>query len=306
VSQVDACGDDEQVDRTTGADTGAPRGGPPVLGSGSELPGPGRVVLVLVLMAVAVVAGGLAGPWDPPLSEDREEPSLQAPTAPPSPLLPDLGPIGEPTEAMEAERWDLSWLAAGLAVLVGAGVVYLLLRWLQRRPGRRVEEPPDPGDVAPRATIAGGEPQPDLPALREGLRGAHAHLQTRVRPADAVLAAWVALETAAEQSGIARHPASTPTEFTVAVLDRTRADRAATRTLLTLYLRARFSDEPISRDDVTAATAAVRRLTADLAREPDPVPDEDADADGNGNGSDSGDRGADAGPQAGAGPAGGP
>lgn len=232
-------------------------------------PSPGRVAVVLVLSTVAVVAGGLAGPWDPPLVEEsqRDRRSDGEP-APPLPM-PTRPAVFDEIEARDVEPLDLSWLLGGFAALLGAGAVYLLLQWLRRRPRRRAEEPADPGDVAPAATVGGPPgPAPNLPALRAGLRGAGAHLRTHARPADAVLAAWVALEDAAARSGVARHPASTPTEFTVAVLDRTRADRAATRTLLTLYLRARFSEEPVSPDDVAAATAAVAQLTTDLAGDP--------------------------------------
>ena len=56
-------------------------------------------------------------------------------------------------------------------------------------------------------------------------------------------------------SGVRRDPASTPTEFVVQVLDRTAADRSATRSLLAAYERARFSGLPITGEDVERAAA---------------------------------------------------
>ncbi|WP_454043908.1 DUF4129 domain-containing protein [Cellulosimicrobium sp. Marseille-Q8652] len=84
-------------------------------------------------------------------------------------------------------------------------------------------------------------------------------------PRDAVIAAWVSLEDAAALAGAHRDPAQTPTEFTVAVLDRTPADPGAVATLRGLYHRARFRGADIDAGDVRAARAALRRLADDLA-----------------------------------------
>ena len=65
-------------------------------------------------------------------------------------------------------------------------------------------------------------------------------------PGDAVIAAWVALEASAERSGLVRDRAQTATEFTVEVLDATRADPGATRALLDLYLAARYSEHVLT------------------------------------------------------------
>ena len=72
-------------------------------------------------------------------------------------------------------------------------------------------------------------------------------------PGDAVIAAWLSLEDAAAESGVRRHPAQTPTEFTLAILRSTRADADATRELLALYHLARFSTHPVTADHVERA-----------------------------------------------------
>jgi len=105
-----------------------------------------------------------------------------------------------------------------------------------------------------------------LPALAEGVEHARLALAEHVPPGDAVVAAWVALEHAAQRTGVVRDPAQTPTEFTVAVLDETRADPAATRSLLDLYLRARFSEHPLTAADVTAARAHLETLSTGVTR----------------------------------------
>ena len=61
-----------------------------------------------------------------------------------------------------------------------------------------------------------------------------------------------------------RDPVATPTEFTVAVLDSTRADPAAIRALLALYLTARFSEHPITATDVDRVRESLRVLAAGL------------------------------------------
>ena len=57
-----------------------------------------------------------------------------------------------------------------------------------------------------------------------------------------------------------RLPAETPGEFVGRVVARVASDRAAARDLLDLYLRARFSDAPVTIDDVGRARAAIEAL----------------------------------------------
>jgi len=227
-----------------------------------------RTALAVGAAVVAVVAAALAGPWDPPV---RGESLL--PWTPPSPvpvsIPPQIPPELQLREALDGEvqPWDLTWLGLVLAAVLLLWIVLLVGRWLRRHPVLPPPEAPDDAGVDSGDVLSGpGVVQPDLPALREAVAGADLLVRRHVRPSDAVIAAWVHLEQAAARSGVPRDPAQTPTEFTVAVLDRTPVDPAATRTLLDLYLRARFGGERMAHDDVAAAVAALGRLAEGLGQ----------------------------------------
>lgn len=252
----------ERVGRATGTGTTGGLGETPAVASSSAAVR--RGVAVVLLLVAAVVGGALAGPWHPVLRSVGPEVTRPPVTPTPEPS-PEPDPLTESLRAMHIEPWDLTFLTEVLAVLVLAGLGYLVVRLWRARPRLRIPLPGDAAGVEPGPTVgASAEVLPDLPALREGVEGAGAHLRARLKPADAVIAAWVALEDGAAGSGVVRDPASTPTEFTVEVLGRTPVDPGATRTLLRLYLRARFGDDPVTPDDVAAATAAVRTLAAGL------------------------------------------
>jgi hypothetical protein len=212
------------------------------------------LVGVASVVVLAVMAAGTAGGW-------TLEPRIWFGDAPPVSGLgsqPALTPVPPPTiAASPAQQWVGAVLAAlmGLAVLVG--LVYLA-RWLwQRRPRRAVliEEKPD---TTPAGVIAA---DPDLPALVRGADAAERILaETGGVPRDLVLRCWLALEEAAQASGVPRRPSDSPTEFTGVVLRSTRADPASVDTLLRLYHQARFSDHDVSDDDVRTARTAVIRL----------------------------------------------
>lgn len=243
------------------------------VGDGPRAPGPGgrppRGGVVVGLVAVAVLASAAAGPWRPAFRE-ADEP-LDAP--PPPPPVPEanitvVDEWYEALESMEIEPWDLRWLGILLFAALTAAALWAVVRWLRRRPPPRIEGAPEPGDVV-QGDLVSRTPGvgPHTGTLNEGLDGAAEQLRVTLDPTDAVIAAWVQLEEAAGRSGVERHPAWTPTEFTVTVLDRTPADRAATRTLLDLYLRARFGHERMTADDVAAAARAVAALAETLRGE---------------------------------------
>ena len=114
----------------------------------------------------------------------------------------------------------------------------------ERRVGREVDaaDPDIPleGDVVDLATAA----------MRAGAQRAAQVLEQEVPPGDAVIAAWVALESSAEKTGIHRDRAQTATEFTIEVLRSTHADPRAAQTLLDLYLAARYSEHRLTPQDV--------------------------------------------------------
>jgi hypothetical protein len=227
---------------------------------------PGRLVAVVVLLGTAVLAASLAGPWVPQFADDGRV-VVRGPAAPPVPDVqePTPEPVGEVAEA-PPDGPSLGWVrplvATATLLAIALALLHLARRGARRDSGLRGEDGAEesrPGAGVPR------EDRPDVQALREGVAAAAADLRTAARPADAVIAAWVRLEEAAGASGLRRDPASTPTEFTLTVLDRTAADRDASRVLLGLYLRARFGEERLTADDVAAARQAVDSLAVALA-----------------------------------------
>ncbi|KGM12105.1 hypothetical protein N869_00540, partial [Cellulomonas bogoriensis 69B4 = DSM 16987] len=262
------------MDRTTAAEHHGPGTPRPVhddarpTGDGGGPPR--RSLLVVALIALAVVASGITGPWSPPFREDvgelepAELPQLAPPTFEPFPEF-DM-------EALDVPQWDLRWVGAVLLALVALAVLAVVVRWWRRRERPRPPDgPPDPSDVESDLAV-GAHPGalPDLPTLRDGVDDAGERLRRTTAPGDAVVAAWVALEAAAERTGILRDRASTPTEFTVTVLDRTDVDPQATRTLLDLYLQARFGRTALTDEDVAAASTALQTLADGLDDPPRP------------------------------------
>lgn len=200
-----------------------------------------RGALPVVLAAgtvgvVAVLAAGSGGAWsitdrfglwggNTPTVTSRATPPAQSPM--PLPSRPPVAPH------------SASWLGPvlwALLVLVVLAVAFLVWRRLPRHRGRHEV-------TALGASASGQAGEPSAPVLREGVGTARSLLDQVADPTDAVLAAWVALEQAAERSGVPRRPADTPTEFTVEVLAATPADRRAVTTLLGLYHRARFGGQ---------------------------------------------------------------
>ncbi|MEU5691627.1 DUF4129 domain-containing protein [Actinosynnema sp. NPDC020468] len=151
-------------------------------------------------------------------------------------------------------------IASVLASIVVIGLLVGLLGWFDvgRRRGRGVVAEPL-------------EVLPDVPSNPEVLaRGARTALrELRARdggpPGDAVVAAWLALEHAARESGVERRPHQTPTEFTGDLLGRHRVDEAATIALRTTYHRARFGTTGLTTADVTRVEAALDVIVRDLA-----------------------------------------
>ena len=230
----------------------------------------GRYVAAAALTVIGVLSAAMAGTWRPPLSSD-------GPLAPPvvpigqAEAPPQRDPVIEQLERVDLPEMDLGWVWTGLGLVVLSVILAFLgrrlmglLRLMRRR---RAGEDVEGGEV-----VRGPIVMPSIATLHAGVATAERRLRSHARPVDAVIAAWVALEQAAEESGVAREAAATPTEFTVDVLDRTPADPAATRILLDLYLRARFGDEPVVAADVDSAEAALRTLTRTLAPAHGPAP----------------------------------
>ncbi|MCL3861649.1 DUF4129 domain-containing protein [Actinotalea sp. K2] len=265
---VDRPGEERAPGSRGGADA-PPR--PAVLRPDTDVAHVRRSVWVVSLLSLAVVVSGLIGPWSIEVSESTAPVEVTPGPAEGLTPTPEPDPLVEALRQIEVEPWDLRWLWTSLLLLVLAAVVTAAVLWLRRlEPRRAVDGPGDAFDVEPGEMVGpatAGE-LPDLPALRRGLADADTQIRARRDPADVIIAAWVALEAAAGGSGVTRHPAATPTEFTVEVLDRTPADRTATRVLLGLYLQARFGDEPLTAQDVIDATTALDALSSSLADRP--------------------------------------
>ena len=225
----------------------------------------GRLLLPLVVAASSVVVlsavvGGrprIDSPFGSgPALPGQDVPPPLPPSAPPR--LPESN--GVPPAASTIAQIALVVVAVLVAVVVAVVLIRLLVlairnrRRRPRRSGLGLLEAEDASALA------------DAPTVLRGIAAALGALDEDREPGDAVVRAWLGLQQAAEDAGLARSPSETPTEFTGRVLTRTGADRAALRTLLGLYLRARFGGVVITAGEATAARQALRALEASWER----------------------------------------
>lgn len=240
-----------------------------------------RTTVVTVLAALLVVVGVLAAALSAPLSlEARPSDPITFTPPPATDLATSMSqPTGMPTALPEPPAWadDVVRVVQVLAVLALVAVAALLLRWASR--GWRLDRGPDDDDEVPPGEDTGDElPDTAVEALREGVRDATRALDEDVPPGDAVIGAWVAVETAAARTGVVRDRAQTAGEFTVDVLDATRADPDATRALLRLYLAVRFGAHDVTADDVRRARDLLDVVAQGLVARDDADAPRDADA----------------------------
>ena len=229
---------------------------------------PGAGLLVGAFVVVAVIGSALAGPFrlvqrngdDGPVVA----PTFDQPTDASTPRFEQL--LRAEQVPVQTQRW-IYLVALFVVALLLAVALGLLVRWIRRMIDRRAPHDADTAD--PDVELAGDVQDSAMPALREGVRRATQVLEDEVPPGDAVIAAWVALEASAERSGLVRDRAQTATEFTVEVLDATRADPAATRVLLELYLAARYSEHVLTPRDVDQARTSLAAIAVDLTRRAD-------------------------------------
>lgn len=236
-------------------------------GDDHRRPGPARFAAVAALALAAVLAAAVGAPWgwEAPgwfddVARDPVAPPPDTATTRDANTGPDDLRVLADTGGMSFDTYLLGFLGVVvLVVLVVLARRYLPALLVRRR--RRELLVTAPGAVSVHAAE-----DPVVPELREAVDRAHDDLHVPdVDPHDAVVAAWVALERAAERAGTRRDPAQTPTEFTSAVLASTRVDADAVATLRGLYHRARFGETPLGVHDLEAARAALARIAADLA-----------------------------------------
>jgi Domain of unknown function (DUF4129) len=222
-------------------------------------PGAPLLLGVVVLLLVAVLTAGgesaveVGQGWVPGFAQQSPGGSQE-----PSPTE---RPDDETPAAVRA-------IAAVMLVTIVLGMLALALLGLAVllagvRIGRRRRR----GVTAAPLEAMDSEARVDIELMRRVAGGALDRLRRREGgdPGDAVVLAWLALEEAAAESGTARRPHETPTEFTTSVLGGLRVDVAALDELRGLYQRARFSRHAVTEDDVAAATAALDRVVDGLS-----------------------------------------
>lgn len=239
-------------------------GDPAAPGAGDPRRHPTTVAaaLAVLLLVLVVVGAALSGPWQ--VTEPDPVPVTMAPI---EEITETPSPVPTPEDFLEGREQQGDGASTILMIILGALLLAVLVvaarKIVQRRlpPWRRGEREPDPvvGDGA--TAIIAVVP---VAAIEEAAALAAQRLRASTDPTDDVVAAWVALERASEESGTARAPAQTPTEFTVEVLQTTAASPAAVQTLLRLYHRARFTGHPITPAEGDAAADALDQLVDDL------------------------------------------
>ena len=226
-------------------------------------------LFVVILVLVVAAGAALAGPWtvtpDPaPFATAQATPEATepapTPTAPPEEAAP-------PNPIVERTLTTVLLVAGGL---VTAFLLYRLTLWVRRT-------------VLPWLAAHKDRPQPPAPGLAltydalplTELRDAATHAEMLLHQGegspDAIIAAWLALQDAAERSGATRGPAQTPTEFTVEVLAATPASPQAVTELLGLFHLARFARTDMTPAQVAAAGTALRQLIDDFSRTTHPT-----------------------------------
>lgn len=222
----------------------------------------GFCLLALVLVAAAAVEGTAR------FSGPRWNPQLPPPTMPAAPTQGgrqphDTGPaLQQPHPTLILDPTVIT----GIILLVTALIVAALIwRWLRQRPTRFTATVPIAGRVLPgEQTDMDDEPDAEMlaPIVRRGLARALEVLDEHRPPSDAIVAAWLGLQEAAEDSGIHRRRAETPAEFTARIIRRAGADPGAATTLLRLYQDVRFGGIPATAADVQRARTSLRSLAA--------------------------------------------
>lgn len=215
----------------------------------------GAAVLVMAALVVATLSEPVQVMSRPP----SDATSPKTPLTPPSLTRPET-PTATPTETSDI-GWDpsavlgvLLQFVLAIAILTALlGVVLLVQAVVRRRP--RLVTTEDHEFAVP--------PVPD-----ELLRSAadRITLLEAGEPRNAIVAAWLDLETAAGASGLARHPAETSTEYTARVLGTWPVDHDRLTDLAQLYREARFSLHPLGEGERQRALTDLRVLHADLER----------------------------------------
>lgn len=186
---------------------------------------------------------------------------------------PPINEIGTIAENVATGQGRSTLVSIILSIIGAAIVVFaaLLIAWLVRDLGRRAwaawqsrrryHAAPDvdfdlvgPGDAQTARRAMASDAEEQLSLLLEG------------QPRNAIVACWHRFEMQAVESGLARHPWETPSEFALRLLERAEVDPAATSRLLALYREARFSEHDLDEDDRAMAVAALHEIQTQVVR----------------------------------------
>lgn len=190
-------------------------------------------------------------------SSDVSEPRVLS--QPPS-RTPTIPTTTAPNPA-EVDGWDPSILLAVISQFLAAlgllallfGAALLAQALIRRRPhlvepeGRPFTVPPVPEELLRSAPSR-------MTMLEDG------------EPRNAIVAAWLDLETAAAASGLPRDPSETSTEYTTRVVGTWSVDRDRLADLAQLYREARFSLHRLGEGERRRAIEDLTVLHADLER----------------------------------------
>ncbi|MGW4114844.1 DUF4129 domain-containing protein [Actinosynnema sp. NPDC004786] len=215
-----------------------------------------RLALALAVGSALVLIALAARGTSPVRYADRPPGDVEETTTTPA----STPPADTDVEGSAAAGSLLVFLIVFIAVAVVA-VIWLLVslgafRFRRRRGvGVAVDAPDLPEEHAQPPPILVRRAAEALEELRGNVAGP---------PGDAVIAAWLSLERAAEDSGVPRQGHQTATEFTGDLLRRYRVDETAAGTLRSAYQRARFGTAEVTADDARAATEALAHIVRDL------------------------------------------
>lgn len=230
------------------SDDGPQRGGFPVVAA-----------VTFALGTLVVVAAGLGA--RPVLTGARWSPTVAGASAPAQepPVSPPASDDPQQLGARAAQHVDVTWLLPVAALVLAVVAVLAVASLLRHRRHRARSERIAVAGIAVDVT-AGPSVEVGLQHIRRGLGRALEVLSEHRDPSDAVTAAWLGLQEAAEDAGFHRGPAETPTEFTTRILRQLHVDETALATLRRCYLAVRFGGVPATASDVDAVRAALRTL----------------------------------------------
>lgn len=182
-----------------------------------------------------------SGEAGPPASPDR-----------PPATTNDIAAQTTAANVLEPAAPALDWLMIFFAVVCLA-IFVKIIQWLLNRDWEESEAPDE------------DELVDDLDLLLEATSAtARTSALTEGEPRNIVVRCWVALEDAADASGLPRDSAETAAEFTRRFLGVWDVDEALTQELAELYREARFSRHPVSPEVGDRAVALVGNIHEQL------------------------------------------